>query len=40
MLNFPIAFSAGLISFFAPCVVPLLPAYIAYVTGVSLDDLK
>src|SRR3990167_3778613 len=39
-LNFPIAFSAGLVSFFAPCVVPLLPAYIAYVTGVSLEDLK
>lgn len=39
-LNFPIAFSAGLVSFFAPCVIPLLPAYIAYVTGVSLDELK
>lgn len=39
-LNFPIAFAAGLASFFAPCVVPLLPAYIAYITGVSLGDLK
>lgn len=39
-LNFPLAFSAGLVSFFAPCVIPLLPAYIAYVTGVSLEDLK
>lgn len=39
-LNFPIAFAGGLASFFAPCVVPLLPAYIAYVTGVSLQDLK
>ncbi|MBI4157905.1 sulfite exporter TauE/SafE family protein [Candidatus Woesebacteria bacterium] len=39
-LNLPIAFSAGLVSFFAPCVVPLLPAYVAYVTGVSLQDLK
>lgn len=39
-LNFPVAFGAGLVSFFAPCVVPLLPAYIAYVTGVSLDELK
>lgn len=34
------AFSAGLMSFFAPCVVPLLPAYVAYVTGVSLGGLK
>lgn len=39
-INLPIAFVAGLISFFAPCVVPLLPAYIGYVTGVSLKDLK
>ncbi|MEK7188757.1 MAG: cytochrome c biogenesis protein CcdA [Patescibacteria group bacterium] len=39
-LDLPIAFVAGLISFFAPCVVPLLPAYIGYVTGVSLNDLK
>lgn len=39
-LNVPIAFLGGLVSFFAPCVVPLLPAYISYVTGVSLKDLK
>lgn len=39
-LNIPIAFGAGLVSFFAPCVVPLLPAYIGYVTGVSVKDLK
>ncbi len=39
-LNFPVAFGAGLVSFFAPCVLPLLPAYIGYVTGVSLGDLE
>lgn len=39
-ISFPIAFVAGVISFFAPCVVPLLPAYIGYVTGVSLKDLQ
>lgn len=39
-INFLIAFSGGLVSFFAPCVLPLLPAYVAYVTGVSLQDLK
>lgn len=39
-ISFPIAFVAGVISFFAPCVVPLLPAYIGYVTGVSLKDLR
>jgi len=39
-LNFPVAFGAGIVSFFAPCVVPLLPAYVGYVTGVSLNELK
>ena len=39
-VNFPIAFVSGVISFFAPCVVPLLPAYIGYVTGVSAQDLS
>lgn len=39
-INLPIAFTAGVISFFAPCVVPLLPAYIGYITGVSFADLK
>lgn len=35
-----VAFVAGLISFLAPCLVPLLPAYISYVSGVSLSELK
>lgn len=39
-VSFPVALGAGLISFFAPCVVPLLPAYVGYVTGVSLQELK
>lgn len=39
-VSIPIAFAAGLVSFFAPCVVPLIPAYVGYVTGVSLDELK
>jgi cytochrome c-type biogenesis protein len=39
-LSLPVAFLAGIISFFAPCVLPLLPAYIGYITGVSLEDLK
>lgn len=39
-INFPVAFGAGVVSFFAPCVVPLLPAYVGYVTGVSAKDLK
>lgn len=39
-LNIPIAFFAGVVSFFAPCVIPLLPAYVGYVTGVSVKDLE
>jgi len=39
-IGFAAAFGAGVVSFFAPCVVPLLPAYIGYVTGVSVKDLK
>ena len=39
-LSVSVAFFAGVISFFAPCVIPLLPAYVGYVTGVSAKDLK
>lgn len=39
-LNFPLAFLGGLVSFFAPCVLPLLPAYVGFVTGVSTYQLK
>ena len=39
-VNFVVAFFSGIVSFFAPCVVPLLPAYVGYVTGVSIKDLK
>ena len=34
------AFGAGLLSFFAPCVLPLIPAYITFITGLSLEELK
>ncbi|SCD62695.1 cytochrome c-type biogenesis protein [Streptomyces sp. DvalAA-14] len=35
----PIAMFAGLISFFSPCVLPLVPGYMSYVTGVTGTDL-
>ena len=35
-----IAFSAGLLSFASPCVLPLVPSYITYITGVSFKDLS
>jgi len=33
------AISAGLLSFISPCVLPLLPVYISYITGLSIEDL-
>lgn len=35
----PIAMFAGLVSFFSPCVLPLVPGYLSYVTGVTGTDL-
>ena len=34
-----IAFGAGLISFLSPCVLPLIPGYISYISGNSLNEL-
>ncbi|MET9727132.1 cytochrome c biogenesis CcdA family protein [Streptomyces zaomyceticus] len=39
LLAFPVALLAGLVSFFSPCVLPLVPGYLSYVTGVSGTDL-
>jgi len=35
-----IAFTAGLLSFLSPCVLPLVPSYLTFVTGMSLEDLQ
>lgn len=34
-----IAFAAGLLSFVSPCVLPLVPSYITYITGLTLEEL-
>jgi cytochrome c-type biogenesis protein len=39
MLELFIAFGAGLISFLSPCVLPLIPGYISYISGNSLNEL-
>ena len=39
MLELFIALSAGLISFLSPCVLPLIPGYISYISGSSLNEL-
>jgi cytochrome c-type biogenesis protein len=35
-----VAFSAGVFSFLSPCVLPLLPSYLSFVTGMSVSDLS
>ena len=37
VLALPIAFFAGLLAFLSPCVIPLVPGYIAYVSGFALS---
>ena len=39
MAELILAFGAGLISFLSPCVLPLIPGYISYISGSSLKDL-
>lgn len=39
-VSFPLAFLAGVLSFLSPCVLPLVPAYVSFITGMSLDELK
>lgn len=36
----PVAFIAGLASFLSPCVLPLLPGYLSYMSGVSVDAVR
>jgi cytochrome c-type biogenesis protein len=38
-ITFPAAFAAGLLSFLSPCILPLIPAYFSFITGLSLDEL-
>ena len=39
MFELLVAFGAGLISFLSPCVLPLIPGYISYISGSSLNNL-
>jgi cytochrome c-type biogenesis protein len=34
------AFAAGVLSFISPCVLPLIPGYLSFISGVTLDDLQ
>jgi len=39
-ISFLVAFGAGILTFFTPCILPLIPGYICFITGLSLDDLR
>jgi cytochrome c-type biogenesis protein len=39
-VNFFLAFGAGFLSFISPCVLPLYPAFLSYITGMSVNDIK
>ena len=40
LLSIPLAFAAGLLSFLSPCVLPLLPAYLSFMTGLTTAELS
>jgi cytochrome c-type biogenesis protein len=39
-LNMFVAFTAGLLSFLSPCVLPIIPSYLSFVSGVSLEEMR
>ena len=39
-LDLVVAFAAGVLGFFSPCVVPLIPGYISFVSGISLSEME
>lgn len=38
-VTYPAALLAGMLSFLSPCILPLIPAYFSFITGLSLDEL-
>jgi cytochrome c-type biogenesis protein len=39
-VNAFVAFAAGVFSFLSPCVLPLIPSYLSFISGVSLDEMR
>ena len=39
-ISIVMAFSAGLVSFLSPCVLPLIPGYVSFISGVSLGEMQ
>ena len=40
IVKLAVAFGAGFISFLTPCVLPIIPGYISYITGKNLDEIE
>jgi cytochrome c-type biogenesis protein len=38
-IGYPVAFVAGVLSFLSPCILPLIPSYVAFITGMSIEEL-
>jgi cytochrome c-type biogenesis protein len=39
-VSFPLAFLAGAVSFLSPCILPVVPSYLAFVSGLTLEELR
>ena len=39
-VSFPLAFAAGVVSFLSPCILPVVPSYVAFVSGLTLEELR
>jgi cytochrome c-type biogenesis protein len=39
-VSLPLAFIAGLVSFLSPCILPVVPSYLAFVSGLTLEELR
>ena len=37
-IGIPLAFAAGLLSFLSPCILPIIPSFVAFITGMSSDE--
>lgn len=40
LISFPLAFAAGVVSFLSPCILPVVPSYVAFVSGLTLGELS
>jgi cytochrome c-type biogenesis protein len=38
-IAYPVAFGAGILSFLSPCILPLIPSFVAFITGMSIEEL-